>query len=128
MPKWSISRRCDFDDVAHGDDGKIGAVAAAGFGIDAVRAGGAAAAAEAVRADHEVAIGVDALARPDRACPTSRDRPSSSCRATCESPESAWQISTALSRRAFELPVGLESHGHLRQPPAKLQFERLGER
>ena len=53
------------DDVAHGDDGKIGGVGAAGFGIDAVRPGGAAATAQNVRADDEVAIGVDGLARPD---------------------------------------------------------------
>ena len=58
-----------FDDIADRDDGKIGAVAAAGFGIDAVRPGAAAASAQAVRADDEVAVGVDALARPDQNIP-----------------------------------------------------------
>ena len=52
---------------------------------------------------------------------------SASCRATCESPDRAWQISTALSRLRIELPVGLERHGHLGQPPAKLQLQRLAE-
>ena len=52
---------------------------------------------------------------------------SASCRATCESPERAWQINTALSRLRVELPVGLKGHGHFRQPAAKLQRQRLAE-
>ncbi len=92
------------DDVADGDQREIGAVGAAGGRVDAVGPGRAAAAAQDVRADDEVAVGVDRLARARPRCPTSRDRRRSSCRATCESPERAWQISTALSRAGLSVP------------------------
>ena len=93
----------DIDDVGHGDHGKLAAVGPAGLGIDVVRAGRAAASAQDIRTNDEIAVGVDGLAGANGYVPPARSS-ASSCRATCESPERAWQINTALSALAFSRP------------------------
>ena len=64
----------DLGDVARRNRGEVGAVRLAGLPIEAVRAGGAAAAAEGIRADDEVLASVNGLFRARRRSPTSRDR------------------------------------------------------
>ena len=83
------------DVVADGDEGKVGAVDAAGVGIDGAGPGGAVAGAEDVDADDEVVL---ESSRPPGA------KSSGHQIATWAEPESAWQTSTALSRAALSLP------------------------
>ena len=62
--------------VGYGDDRKIEAIDLAGFGIDRGGTRGAHAAAQDIRGDDEIAVGVERLARPDHMRPpggTSRD-------------------------------------------------------
>ena len=60
------------DHVRDRHGGKVGAVRAAAARVDAVRPGGAAAAAEHVGADDEPVAGVDRPARPDHQIPPAR--------------------------------------------------------
>ena len=55
--------------VAHGDDGEVQIVGFPGIGVDRTRTGRAGTAADDVRADHEVLVGVDVLARTDHRIP-----------------------------------------------------------
>ena len=57
------------DHVADGDGGEIAAVRLAGRRMNAARTRGAAAAAEQIGADHEIAVGIDRLARSDNDIP-----------------------------------------------------------
>ena len=58
--------------VANGDDGKVEAPGHAGGRVRGSRAGGAHAAPDHVRADHEIALGVDRPAGTDHGLPPSR--------------------------------------------------------
>ncbi len=69
MPSESISIFCSAHHVADGDHGERHGVGAAGGGIDGRRAGGAAASAQHVGADDEVAVGVERLAGADHVVP-----------------------------------------------------------
>ena len=116
-----------FDDVADGDGGEVGGIAAAGGRVDGVGPGRAAAAAQDVRTNDEVAIGVDGLARANQDIP-----PAGVIVGVVPG-----NVRIARKRMADQhgvvalrakLAVGLEGHGHFRQLPAKLQFQRLAER
>ena len=55
----------DFDHVADSDGGEVAAIRFAGGGVETAGAGGAAAAAQQVGAEDEIAIGVYGLTRTD---------------------------------------------------------------
>ena len=112
----------NLDDIGHGDCGKISPVAMAAFRVDAVGPGGPATTAKDVRADHEVALGIDGLAGPDHGIPpaggiggvVSRDVGIAAERVADED---------GVVAGAVELSVGFVDDGNFRQVAAELEAE-----
>ena len=89
--------------------------------------GRAAAAAQDVRADDEVAVGVDRLAGPDDDVPPAGIVVGVVPGDVRIAGEGVADQHGVVALRV-EPAVGLVGHGHLGQPPAQLQLERLARR
>ena len=102
------------DDVADGDGGKVRAIAPARGRVDGVGPGRAAAAAENIGTNDEVAIGVDGLARSDHDLP-----PAGVILGIVPGHVRIARQGVAnqhgVVALGIELPVGLKSHGNFRQ-------------
>ena len=111
--------------VGNGDDRKIQPPQLAGGGIGRGRAGRAHAAADHVRADDEIVVGVERRPGPTMVS-HQPGLPVTGCTlATCWSPVSAWQTRMALERVGIEFAVGLIGDLERRKIDAAIELQRL---